>query len=216
MAKTQAPLFGFRARGQIGKSLVFSDWRGVAYARQRVIPSNPRTEAQVSVRSVFAWLNDYWRMSPSIAHEPWDAYARGRPLTGRNALISFNVPQLQDATDLLLFVASPGTMSAPPLANLVAVQGADAGEIVATADPGSLAPGWSVVQVVFVALRNQDPHGAFIESVRVLTSDAAPYQATFEGLSSGEGYIITAWGVYRRPDGRLAYGPSVLTIQNAP
>jgi hypothetical protein len=29
MAKTQAPLFGFRARGQIGKSLVFSDWRGL-------------------------------------------------------------------------------------------------------------------------------------------------------------------------------------------
>jgi hypothetical protein len=181
-----------------------------------VIPANPKTEAQVSVRSVFAWLNDYWRMAPALAHEPWDAYARGRPLTGRNALISFNVSQLRDVTDLLSFVASPGVMSAPPLADLTAVQGSSAGEIIATADPGALAPGWAVVQVVFVALRNQDPHGAFLETVRVLTSDASPYQVTFTDLSPGEGYIITAWGVYRRPDGRLAYGPSVLTIQDAP
>ena len=175
MAKTQAPLFGFRARGQLGKTLVFSDWRGVSYARQRVIPANPSTEAQVSVRSVFAWLNDYWRLASSLAHEPWEAYARGRPFTGRNALISFNVPQLRDATDLFQFVASPGTMSAPPLSDLVASSGPESGEIVATASVGSLAPGWSVVQVVFVCLRNQDPHSAFLETVRVASVEEEPY-----------------------------------------
>ena len=215
MAKTQAPLFGFRARGQLGKTLVFSDWRGVSYARQRVIPANPQTEAQVMTRSVFAWLNDYWRLAPAVAHEPWDAYARGRPLTGRNALISFNVPQLREATDILGFVASPGTNSAPPLASLTADSGPDSGQITATADPGALAPGWTTLQVVFVALRNQDPHGAFIETVRALTSEEAPYTVTFSDLSSGEGYLITAWGVYRRPDGRVAYGVSVSTTQIA-
>jgi len=46
-------LFSFNAAGQLAKSLVYFGWKGLDVVRSYVIPSNPRTTAQVTQRGYF-------------------------------------------------------------------------------------------------------------------------------------------------------------------
>ena len=46
MSKLRAPLFSFRASGQINKSLVYFGWKGLNLVRSYVVPANPKTTAQ--------------------------------------------------------------------------------------------------------------------------------------------------------------------------
>lgn len=209
MAKVKAPLLGFSARGQLGKSAVFAEWKGVQYARQHTVPANPRTAEQVKTRDVFTFLNDYWRMAPSAAKEPWAAFAKGKPLTDRNALLSYNISILRTATDLTDFIASPGTGSAPPLSGLTATTGAASGELNASATIGTLPTGWTLQKVVFVAVPNIDPHMRLTQPVAVIEDTTAPYSASFTGLAPATEYIVAAWGVFQKPDGTIVYGPSI-------
>ena len=50
MAKLKAPLLSLGAAGAIGKSLVFFSWKGLDVVREYVVPSNPRTSAQLTQR----------------------------------------------------------------------------------------------------------------------------------------------------------------------
>lgn len=56
MAKLKGPLMSLTARGQIGKSLVFSGWKGIATARHYVVPANPRTAGQLAQRATLTAL----------------------------------------------------------------------------------------------------------------------------------------------------------------
>ena len=56
MAKLTGPLLSFGATGQIAKTMVVGTWRGIDYARQYVVPANPRTTAQQANRTRFALL----------------------------------------------------------------------------------------------------------------------------------------------------------------
>ena len=51
MAKVKAPLFGFEARGAIGRTLVYFPWKGIPCVREYVIPTNPRSTLQTSQRN---------------------------------------------------------------------------------------------------------------------------------------------------------------------
>lgn len=50
MAKVFGGLLSLDASGKFGRTLVYSKWRGVPYARLLVTPSNPRTALQVATR----------------------------------------------------------------------------------------------------------------------------------------------------------------------
>ena len=52
MAKVKGPLMSMNARGQIGKTLVYSGWKGLGTVRQHVVPSNPKTAGQVEQRDI--------------------------------------------------------------------------------------------------------------------------------------------------------------------
>ena len=54
MARIIGPLFSQEARGQFGKSVVFTRRRGQNVARGYVIPANPQTANQVAVRITLA------------------------------------------------------------------------------------------------------------------------------------------------------------------
>lgn len=54
MAKVIGPLFSQEARGQFGKSLVFTRRRGQNIVRGYAIPSNPQTADQIKVRIILA------------------------------------------------------------------------------------------------------------------------------------------------------------------
>lgn len=208
MAKVKGPLFGFRARGQLGKSLVFGDWRGVSYARQLVTPANPNTEAQQDTRGVFAYLNRLWKVLPAAVQDVWTEYARGKPFTNRNAVLSENVPVLRGQTEITNIVLSPGVLGGGPLTSLTAQPGGP-GEINVQVTVPSLPSGWSVSSVVYCALRQQDPHDPLLSNPVGLVVNQSPYSGTITGLEEGAGYVVAAFPVYERPDGKTAYGPSI-------
>lgn len=60
MAKVSGPLFSLDARGQVGKAIVYSFWKGVNYVRQHVVPQNPQSADQVAVRNLITDASQLW------------------------------------------------------------------------------------------------------------------------------------------------------------
>jgi len=60
MVKVNGPLMSMDASGTLADAVTFSKWRGRNYVRERVIPSNPETGAQVGRRAMFRFLTQNW------------------------------------------------------------------------------------------------------------------------------------------------------------
>ncbi len=75
MVKVAGPAFSLSASGTIGDTLVYSNWKGRPYVRERVIPSNPKSGSQVGVRSMFAFLAQNWAPLSSADKATWQALA---------------------------------------------------------------------------------------------------------------------------------------------
>jgi len=50
LAKLKAPLLSLGASGALGKTLVFFGWKGIDAVREYVVPSNPKSNAQITQR----------------------------------------------------------------------------------------------------------------------------------------------------------------------
>jgi len=88
MAKLTGPLLSFGAKGQIGKTLVTADWKGIKYARQYTIPANPQTAEQTLTRGTFAFLQTLCLNSPTLFRAPLTANAADRADTDPNKLLA--------------------------------------------------------------------------------------------------------------------------------
>lgn len=207
MSKTIAPLLSFGASGAIAKTQVYSTWKGRAYARRYVVPSNPDTAEQQLTRSVFAWLNQVWKFAPASMTAAFDAYAEGQVMTGRNAFIKQNLPNLREASDLENFVFSPGARSGISAPSLVLTPGNDQIQAVLTAP--TLPTGWTITAAWFAAIRDQDPNTGVLYTITGATDAAAPYDQTITGLASAQTYWVGGWFQFLRPDGKIAYGRSI-------
>jgi hypothetical protein len=211
MAKLIGPLFSFSARGTLADTITYSGWKGIEFARQRVIPANPQTASQSLTRDVFRWLNDYWRFSGSAAKAAWDAAAVGQPFTGRNRLLSANITNLRPETDLNLFLGSIGTLNAPAPLAMVGSYAAGPNEATATLTPPSLPVGWTVASGVAVAFPDSDPHDAIVLPVREATDAVSANDVVIPNVETPTGtWQIVAWYTLTRPDGRTAYTPSLI------
>ena len=61
MAKVTMPLMGTRASGKLADSIVYMHWKGIETVRQYVIPTNPKTPAQIHQRIIrFKAAVDMW------------------------------------------------------------------------------------------------------------------------------------------------------------
>lgn len=209
MAKTENPLLGTGASGAIGKSLVFGAWKGVRYARRYVVPANPRTSAQTLTRDTFAFLVALWNKFPAELRAPWREYARGKPLTDRNALVKHNLPNLRGETSLAGLSLSPGAGGGYAPGQLLAIGGS--GGVTASLGAPSLPEGWQIVRAVFALMPDQEPIGSPVGEISVATDSTAPYEVSFSGLEAGS-YYIGAFFQYRRPDGKAAFSPGLATI----
>lgn len=95
MAKVISPLMSMDARGQIGKAIVFSIWKGVNYVRQYAIPSNPNSADQVAIRGIISQASVAWKMGSTVGTTQIDAayklayntVAAGQALSGFNLFI---------------------------------------------------------------------------------------------------------------------------------
>lgn len=207
MAVTRAPLLSFGASGQIGKTQVYANWRGIPYARQLTKPANPKTSGQVSTRSVFSFLTQIWKLAPALAQAPWTANASGRPYTNRNKFISVNLPVLREETDLQNFIGSPGANGGLAPASIAAAFAG--GDVTVTLGEPSLPVGWTITNAVAWAIVDGDPHSSVLINSAAAGDAMTPYAPVISGLAAGD-YIVTAWFVYTTTDGKTAYGPSLL------
>ncbi|TDA65753.1 MAG: hypothetical protein D9V47_12440 [Clostridia bacterium] len=84
MAKVTAPLFSLDASGGFGETIVYAKWKGIRYARQYVIPANPRTAQQLTQRSYFLQGVNAWHGEDAATREQWNSAAQGRAISGFN------------------------------------------------------------------------------------------------------------------------------------
>lgn len=208
MAKTVAPLLSFDARGAIAKAQVYSNWRGIQYARRWVTPANPKSTAQTQVRDTFKWLNTVWSFLPALAIAGWDGFAAGQPLTGRNAWIKTNLSPLINAADLTDFTFSPSSKSGPIAQAIVITPGVGSLSVALTAP--SLPTGWTITKAIAAAIADQDPQTGTLYEVTAASDDTAPYAVDLTGLTTAQLYRVGGWFEYAKPDGTVAYGRSLM------
>lgn len=210
MAKVTGPLLSLGGSGTIGKSVTFGKWKGIQYARQRVIPANPRTTAQQANRALFAFMREMWKLAPSAVRAPWTAFAQGRNFLNFNKFVGENVRLIGSDTDLLASIMSPGAKGGIPPAGVSVVQGGATGQLVITITvPSQLPDGWTVSQCGAAACEQQDPHGLF-SGLFVADVDAvAPYAITLDLAVSDTLAMGWGWVEYLKPDGTTAYSVSL-------
>jgi len=84
-------MFSLTASGAIGGTLVFASWKGRAYARQLVIPTNPRSAGQVGMRSMFSFLSKQWAGLATVDQDSYDADAAARDIAPFNSFMKLNM-----------------------------------------------------------------------------------------------------------------------------
>ena len=89
MAKVKGPLFSISASGQLAKTLIYADWKGIDYAKQYVIPANPKTEDQQEQRGFFNSAIEAWHVDGYTEEDvtAWNLYA----LAQKMAASGFNI-----------------------------------------------------------------------------------------------------------------------------
>src|SRR6185369_719558 len=212
MARNTAPLLSFGAGGQIGKTMVFASWRGVPYTRRYVVPANPNTDSQQATRGVFSWLNASWKLMAPGAQAAWTAYAKGKPLTDRNALIKFNLFPLRGtdgspATDLSGFIASPGSGGGLAPASLTPAD-LTGHHLGLTLVAPSLPTDWTITKAHFLAFKQQDANSATFYTSYYAFDATSAYTADLD-LGSAMTAAAYAWFEYMKPDGTTAFGTSL-------
>lgn len=122
MAKTQSGLFALGASGSIGGALTFASWKGRQYARRLVIPSNPNTPAQRSVRASMSWGSKEWAQLTAPQQLTWEPAAKAKNYLPFNAFISQG--QLNMSQGLGFQVADPNVpVAAPAVATVPSATG---------------------------------------------------------------------------------------------
>jgi len=211
MAKVNAPLLSFSASGTIAGTQTYSRWKGRPYVRQRVTPANPNTAGQQLTRNTFTWINNVWKNAPALLTAPWDLYATGQVLTGRNAFVGQNVRALRSQTDLINMIASPGAKGGIIPSSMTATGGAL--QITVDLVAPSLPVGWTITQMVAIALRDQDPQTETFYTMASGFDATSTYQVILTGLAAATDYFVAAWFEYLKPDGSVAYSASLTAIE---
>lgn len=210
MPKVSAPLLSFDARGQIGKAQVYSNWKGIAYARRYVVPANPNTVRQQQTRRGWSLLNDIWRYMPAAVRAPWDAFAVGKPLTGRNKFFQENQRVLAAAPqplDVAGMIWSPGARGGVPGQNIVITA---AGTTITVTQTIPVPPqGWTILASVAVAMPNQAPNDDFPGLIVSDREENVPGTNILPGLVDGVEYVVGTWLEWQRPAGTTAYSISL-------
>lgn len=209
MSKTTAPLLSFGAGGQIAKSMVYASWRGVSYARRYVVPANPRTAAQMTVRNIFANLNQFWALSPSFVQDAYNLYAQGRQFLGRNRMIGDNSPvmrAIENQDSMAGLIISPGARGGYAPISMDAT--ANAADIEVDFVLPTAPAGWTLTNAHALAFIDQASTDPFMAEILSGSDNGAPPQVTFTTSEAGD-YIVCGFLQWEKPDGTVAYSRSM-------
>jgi hypothetical protein len=216
MAKTTAPLLSFEGSGQIGKTQVYSKWRGIAYARRYTIPANPNSESQQDTRGVFKWLSGVWKQLDPNVQAAFTLFAKGRPFTNRNAFVSKNLSGLRGtdavpATTLAAGVMSPGANAGLAAAS-IATEDDEAHGLNVTLTPPDVPDDWTVVKVHVVVFVQANASESDVYTSHYGSAAADPWTVAFAAIGAAT-YACFGFVEYTKPDGTTAYSPSLYAQQ---
>jgi hypothetical protein len=93
MAKVIGPFMSLDASGTLAGTITASKWKGRNYMRQRVIPSNPQSDAQTGVRASFAGANGLWKANLASLTSAFAALAAQTNVSPFNAFVSVTQKQ---------------------------------------------------------------------------------------------------------------------------
>jgi len=212
MSRVTAPLLSFSGSGQIAKTQVYAEWKGIPYVRRYVIPANPRSADQTLTRTAFSWLNFVWRTAPADFVAPWKAAVQGRQMIDRNLWIKQNNSMLRTAGSLDGLVLSPGARGG--ISSTITIT-PGAGQLTfAGSDPTPLPAGWTIVGLIGAAILEQDPQLDTDYTMNVVSDSSTPFSVVMSGLAATTDYAAAGWWVYQRSASAtdLAYSAATATI----
>lgn len=186
MAKWTSPVLT-DIRNQVGKAVVFSNWKGRAYFRSYVKPANPRTLKQQANRAVHALLVKRWQeiATTEDIKSAWnDVGAQEGNITGYNVFVKYgrkseiSCPASATANSTITITYTLGLPAA--YAMIVAIKPDGTLEIVA--DAGTLEAGEG--KTVTYTVSSTGTYQFFIADSRVLV----------QGDTKPKNYqLITKW-----------------------
>lgn len=91
MVKLKGPLGSAEASGSLGRTAIFSSWKGRAYAKAHAVPTNPNTAPQISVRAMLAFLSQQWAAFTAPNKATWNEIAAQKNIPPYNAFLSDNL-----------------------------------------------------------------------------------------------------------------------------
>ncbi len=206
MAVLTAPLLSFDARGKIADTLVFSNWRGVPYARRMVIPANPKTIEQMITRDTFTALELRWKQAGALMRAPWRRFAVGRKFVGRNAYLGKNIAVIRGDAGMDDYLGSPGAKGGLPLTSMALTT--VAGGVIECAVVAPAAPnGWTLTSAIATFLKDQAANAVVTDIIQE-GEDLAATTIDVTGLDT-VAYWVQAWTKWDKGGGEVAYGPSI-------
>lgn len=150
MARTTGPLMSLGASGSVGKTLVYSHWKGRPYVRELVTPANPRSGGQIGGRAMITFLSKTWAgyLAGANKQASWDTLAKQKTISPFNAFTGLN---RTNWTQFLAPIATPTdarTGTLPTLAAPTVTGGV--GEINWSQVITTIAGGWGIM--IFLSL----------------------------------------------------------------
>lgn len=91
MARLTGPLMSLDASGTIAKTVTYSKWKGRNYARERIIPANPKSAKQTGIRALFAFVAAFWDSLSAPNKATWATIADSLQITNFNAYVRENL-----------------------------------------------------------------------------------------------------------------------------
>jgi hypothetical protein len=75
MVKVKGPMMSLAASGTFGNQLTYSQTMRRPYVRRRIIPTNPRSGAQISTRAMLTFLSQAWSSIAPATQAQWTTLA---------------------------------------------------------------------------------------------------------------------------------------------
>ena len=143
MVKVYGPMMSLDASGTLGNAVTFSKWKGRNYVRERVIPANPKSGAQVGRRSMFKFLSQQWASVATIDQATWQDLAEQLIASRFNGFVSANMTAWHNF--LTPSEASPATRIGTPSDNVLTAAAWEENRVKLTLSGSALGDAWGIV-----------------------------------------------------------------------
>lgn len=167
MARVTGPFMSISASGTLAKVLTASIWKGRPYMRQRVIPANPRSAAQLGVRAMMAFLAEQWINLSTAQKASYEADATEKMISPFNQFCSANLLRWQVFDSPTMLWPAP-EISTPLTVTTMTLTGGD-GNVLVQLTPSGAGDIWGFIicrELAAITAPN------WTNSVKVLEADA--------------------------------------------